>query len=429
MNGCLVCPAVLRWLILGCSSLLLGVCAPAFANPLQSDEPPNPKQFPLTTAFPLDSANSQEVPRKAFASEEAASAIALEIPPTTPTTVDDLSIASPIVAPIQVSPLPPATIAQQSESNEPSDFERWSLEVEALFLDRDLPDVVTTEDIATNDDYGTDNLSFDIDTGIRWTVGYQFSPADSLEFGGFGLINHQDSDTFTSSVTSPGGEVLRAAFNPEITDSAASNFAQAYQQSINYSSELTNLELNYRHTLPRSSDGWQGSLLVGLRYLDLNEDFRMRSIDEDPDIFPDTPTGRYDIDTDNDAIGLQMGGNLSYQFSNDLNVGLRLRTGLLLNSANQDSEIRNDLGGQIVTTNGDNSDTEISPVLELGAFLNWALSQNVILSAGYNFMLFGNMVLAPNQFATSSDFSDSLSELERGTVVYHGPSLGLQVRF
>jgi len=422
MDGRFVCSMMMRWLILSCSSLLFGTCLPAFADDTPLSPGTDEKVAALDSLELSDFSSQSPISPKTFLPAELEPAMALEsaiLAEGTPETPHAPPVAGTVPA-----------IAQtvEAEPDEPAS-PRWSVQAEALFLDRDIPDVVTTVDRATDEEFGTDDLSFDLDTGIRWRIGYHFSPANSVEFGGFGLINHQDVDSFTSSILSPSGEVLRAAFNPDATDPEASNFAQTFRQSINYSAETTNLELNYRHTLPRSSGGWQGSLLAGLRYLSLTEDFRLTSTDEDPDIFPGTSVGRYRIDADNDGIGLQVGGDLSYQFAQNFDIALRFRTGLLLNNASQDSEIRNDLGGQTVTTDGDGSNTEISPVVELGAFLNWALSRQVSLNAGYSFLLFGNMALAPEQFAGSNNFSDSLSGLDRGSVIYHGPSLGIQVRF
>ncbi|MBE9099868.1 Lpg1974 family pore-forming outer membrane protein [Vacuolonema iberomarrocanum] len=316
------------------------------------------------------------------------------------------------------------------EADEPdASSSNWSVSAELLLLDREVIDTTTTLDRNTDEEFGTESLGFEFDPGTRLTLNYHLSPRDSLEITGLGFVNHSDEDTFTSSIQSPGGEVLAAAFEPDATDPAASNFAQAFQQTLDYSSEATNVELGYRHTLPRASSGWQGSFLAGLRYFNLDEDLTFRSIDEDPEIFPSTSVGRYSIDTDNEAIGIQIGGDLSYQVSSDFEASLRLRTGLLLNSASQESRIRNDIGGSIVTTSGDESETELSPVVEVGAFLNWNVSPDVSLSAGYMLLLLGNMALAPDQFATSNDFGRSLSGLERDSVLFHGPSFGLRVRF
>jgi len=320
-----------------------------------------------------------------------------------------------------------AQVGADEESEEPS-FD-WGVSAELLLLDREVPEITTTLDRNTGEEFGTDSLGFDFDPGMRLTLNYQLSPGNSLEITGLAFVNHSDEGTFTSSILSPGGEVLAAAFEPDATDPAASNFAQAFEQTLDYSSEATNVELGYRHTLPRSSSGWQGSFLAGLRYVDLDEDLTLRSIDEDPAIFPSTSIGRYSIDTDNEAIGVQIGGDLSYQFSPEFDAGLRLRTGLLLNSASQESRIRNDIGGSIVTTTGDESETELSPVVELGAFLNWNVGPDVTVSAGYMLLLLGNMALAPEQFASSNDFDQSLSGLDRDSVLFHGPAFGLRVRF
>lgn len=306
---------------------------------------------------------------------------------------------------------------------------RWYIQGEALFLTRDSSDEVTSIDTNTDERFGTDDLSFGLDTGARLTVGYRLSARSGVEVSGFSFINHEDSDTFTSSILSPGGEVLDATFDPDIADPATSSFALSFQHRLRASSETSNLELNYRQFLSPPADPWQGSLVAGLRYVSLDEDLQLSAIGEDPDIFPNTSQGRYSIDVENDGIGLQVGGDLSRRLSQDLALGLRLRTGLLLNTADQESVLRNDVGGFVVTSDGDGRDTEISPLFELGAFLNWDVSRHVSLNAGYTLLWLGNMGLAAEQFAGSNDLDSSLSGLDRGSVLFHGPSVGVRVRF
>lgn len=422
----LLSPHVIRWLLLSVSSLGLGglIAPPALAATaaqISADTVPSVKTFvPLAQPLEATADQTSTLSQADLAASPAEQAAALEAPPAAAA----INLSQEEGTQEEVAQEEPMATEEEEEA-----IARWSIQTEALFLDRDIPDVVTTRDRQTGDAYGTDELSFDLDTGLRWTLGYQLSAADSLEFTGFGLINHEDGETFTSSILSPGGEVLQAAFRPAVNDPEASNFAQAFRQSIHYSTETSNFELNYRHTLPRSSAGWQSSFLAGLRFVNLDEAFRFTSIDEDPEIFPSTSVGRYAIDANNQGIGLQIGGDLSYRVARNLALGMRLRTGLLLNTGSQDSEIRNDLGGAIVTNDGNDGNTEISPIVELGAFLNWALSRQVSLRAGYTFLLLGNMVLAPNQFAGNSNFDSSLSDLDRSTAIYHGPSIGLEIRF
>ena len=370
--------------------------------------------------------DSSEIAGTENSSEEVSLTPAPDISSTiTPDNVpDNASDITPDTAP-DIAP----EIAQAVSAHAASSNSRWYVQGEALFLQRNLPDRTTTVDGNTGERSGTDDLSFGLDAGIRLTVGYRLSPQGSVELSGFGLVNHEDSRTITSSILSPGGEVLNSTFDPDIADTATSSFALSFQQRLRVTSEARNFELNYRHTVSPSASRWRGSLLAGLRYFSLDDDLQLSAIGEDPDIFPSTSEGRYTIDVQNDGVGLQLGGDFGYAIGRNVDLGVRLRTGLLLNTTEQESVLRNNAGGLLVTSEGEGRDTELSPLLEVGAFLNWHLSRQVSLNLGYTLLWLGNVGLAPDQFASSSDLARSLSGLERGSVLYHGPSIGLLVRF
>jgi len=359
----------------------------------------------------------------------------LEEPSLTPapdsspdTAVDIAQDSSPDIIPDTAQAIAPESSPAVSADAAPSNS-RWYVQGEALFLQRNLPGRTTTVDSNTGERSGTDDLSFGLDAGIRLTVGYRLSPQGSVELSGFGLVNHEDSRTVTSSILSPGGEVLDSTFDPDIADTATSSFALSFQQRLRATSEAHNFELNYRHTIPARSSQWRGSLIAGLRYFSLDDNLQLSAIGEDPNIFPSTSEGRYTIEVQNDGVGLQLGGDLGYAIGRNVDLGLRLRTGLLLNTTEQESVLRNDAGGLLVTSAGEGRDTELSPLLEVGAFLNWHLNRQVSFTLGYTLLWLGNVGLAPDQFASSSDLARSLSGLERGSVLYHGPSIGLLVRF
>ncbi|MBW4519838.1 MAG: BBP7 family outer membrane beta-barrel protein [Scytolyngbya sp. HA4215-MV1] len=309
--------------------------------------------------------------------------------------------------------------------------QKFSFEAEALFLDRDIKDVDTTADIDTGKVFGTDDLNFGMEAGARLTVGYHPTPENSFEVSFFGFQEFSDSATFTSSdFTNDGVENLNPTFNADPladTDDEPDDFSQAFQHKIKYTSDITNLELNYRQQITKPESKGYASWLVGLRYFNINEGFDLISFDGAPGDGEDV--GTYKIETDNDMFGLQIGLDAGTQLSSNLGIGLKLRTGVLLNFSDQNSKLVNTgFAGQTVIQ-GDARGTGISPMIELGLSATWDLSPNISLKAGYNLLFLGQVALAPEQFAQGPDLGTEFSRLDRSSALYHGPSIGIVARF
>ena len=313
--------------------------------------------------------------------------------------------------------------------------QHWSFSAELLYLERTIEDVDTAVDVDTRAVFGTDALEFDLDAGARFTLGYHIDPTNSIEVSYFGLHEWNDSVTFTSSPFEPNTpENLNAAFKlqPFVDDNPdPEDFNQALSQDIDYSTDLDNFELNYRRQLIRggASDNFQLAFVAGFRYLNLNENFDLVS---DDGVGEDK--GTYEIDTDNDLFGLQIGGDATFQISRHFGLGLRARAGLLFNSASQRSKLVNfnTVGGSGIGQDvfrGDGSRTDFSSLVELGIFAHVDINSNVSIRAGYNFLNLGNIATAPGQFADSPNFPDSLSGLNRTSVSFSGPSIGITARF
>jgi hypothetical protein len=310
--------------------------------------------------------------------------------------------------------------------------QKFSFEAEALFLDRNVKDFDTTADIDTGEVFGTDDLNFSMEAGARLTFGYHATPKDSVEISFFGFHEFSDSATFTSSPFDDDTvENLNPIFNADPfadTNDEPEDFSQAFQHQIKYTSDITNLELNYRQQITQPESKGYASWLIGLRYFNINEGFDLTSFDGTPGDGEDI--GTYKIDTDNDLFGLQLGLDAGTQLSSSFGVGLKLRTGVLLNFSDQDSElVNNNFGGGQTIFQGDGEGTGVSPMIELGLTATLDLGPNISLKAGYNLLFLGQVALAPEQFAQGPDLGAELSRLDRSSALYHGPSIGIVARF
>lgn len=317
----------------------------------------------------------------------------------------------------------------------------WEINTDVVFLRRNIPDVVTSIDsqinpltntlIGSNASLGAESLGFDLATGGRFTAGYYPTPRSGFEVSFMGLVDWNDSETFVSD----SGETLRASFvdpvragqdddialSPRNTNQVE-DFVAARSQRLDYESDLDSLELNYRYALTSPSDRSYTTLVAGFRYMSINEEFMFTSNDGASRL--GGRLGTYEIDTSNDLVGLQIGVDSGVQVTPNLGLDVRVRGGLMLNFNDQSSTFVNDNGIPTVLT-GSESDTSLAPLVELEGSASWDIGDNFTLKAGYQLLALSGIALAPSQFGPL----DELGDLNRSSVIYHGPFVGLELRF
>ncbi len=326
----------------------------------------------------------------------------------------------------QADPTPTAT-ARPATANLGTQ-QRWTFAAGVVFLNRNIPNVTTSLNVLDGSAFGTGNLTFNQAAGTQFAVGYHFNPVQSLQLTFLGLHEWRNSAAVDSKF---GGEEIHAAFIPQpvaILDlpDIADDYVMALRQTIDYQTNLQNLELNYQHQLTPATQRSYVTLLGGLRYVGIDESFTLTSFDNNSRLGGNV--GRYSIKTDNNLIGLQVGLNTGVQVTRRFGLGLKARAGLLASSAKQTSTFIND-GASLLTINGSGSGTEIAPMLDLAGMATVDFSPNVSLNFGYRFLLVDGVATAPAQFASSFDFRTSLNSLKRETVTYNGPFVGVEVRF
>ncbi|RZM76574.1 BBP7 family outer membrane beta-barrel protein [Leptolyngbya iicbica] len=318
---------------------------------------------------------------------------------------------------------------------------QWEIGADVVFLRRSIPNVTTSIDGQINPDdgsllgntnaLGTGALDFGLDTGARFSVGYYPDPQTGYELAFMGLQDWRDTETFVSA----GNENLRVAFidpvragqddavglGPNNTDQVE-DFVQARSHTLRYESELDSLEFNYRHALTPPSERSFATLIAGLRYMSIDEGFDL--ISDDGATRLGGNIGTYEIDTSNDLVGVQIGLDSGVQLTPALGLGLSARAGLMLNFNDQSSEFVNDNGIPTVLT-GSDSDTSLSPMFQVEGSARWDVTDNFTLKTGYQFLAVGNVATAPSQYGPLEDLGD----LERSSALYHGPFVGLELRF
>ena len=296
----------------------------------------------------------------------------------------------------------------------------------------------------------TDAPGFKYEPGMRITLGRYLGRdnrnRDHLwEFTYLGL-----NDWESSAAVGIDQNVFENAFlflgpNPS-GDFPAFNFA--LNHSYTYTSDLNSFELNrkLRFRLGRDrillnpdgewqrecTPGWTPSFFGGVRAMQVDENFTFVSLggrfdDDNNFIFvPEEENARYEIQTNNELVGLQIGTELYEQHCN-WSFGVRAKLGGLVNFANQKSFL------QITSLENpidfpafrEASDTQLSFLAELGIVASYQLKPNVALRASYDFMYLQGLALGPQQH--QFNFAAPPKLVSGNHILYDGASAGLEI--
>ncbi len=372
------------------------------------------------------------------------------------------------ISPTDISFDNSAKIAQNTaERSNSTTTSQWTVQAEALFLNRTIPKgILTTQlydqrTLETGEDLRTDDADFGYEIGTRISVGYTPNQKDTFSFSFFGLQSYSSSATLrapTPGLPNPVfiqipldntpifppfdsfGDRLNLLNQPppdglgNDTFAISQAFLLSYQSQIDYSANLYNFEVNYQRKLAEPNN-FQPSLLFGLRYISAPEKFNLATFGAAA--FPEQnlaayPRGDYNVETRNNLFGLQIGGNANIGVSRNFSVGLQLKAGVFANSAHQTSTISAfdfDTGELLERIKGDQGGWGISPVLEGNLAANWQVSQNISLTAGFNLVYLYGLALAPRQLRDFAETGEFGSLDLNGDTFYYGPSVGIKVVF
>jgi hypothetical protein len=202
-------------------------------------------------------------------------------------------------------------------------------------------------------------------------------------------------------------------------------------QAIDYDSNLAGVEVNYRvrgrlghdqlvmdanGNWHRSADaGFEREYLVGLRFMELGERLDWTATD----IVNAGDNGAYNIRTNNDMFGYQMGTGATYQAPR-WSLGAFAKGGVFLNRATGESRLDftaddvNDFNLEMV-------ENQLSFIGEFKLQAKYHLLPNVSLRASYEMMLITSAALAPNQatFTSNTTYLNTTAN-----PFYHGAAFG-----
>lgn len=280
---------------------------------------------------------------------------------------------------------------------------------DVLWLQRDEAENYT---LATYNGTGgiamqVDDFSFEYEPGYRFVYGRMVG-CTPVEFTYFGT--HEWESTMAIDAV----DELDSGMSP-VTDGA---WISADAMSAQYTSELHNAELNLLHCNCSAL-----TLIGGLRYLNVDESFRLASIDATDG------NGLLTIDTENHALGLQIGALLEHETCR-WRFGLSAKGGVFGNLSESDLFLfdSNYSGLDSVAVSVEQDDEDIGFIGELNLTANYHLCGGISVRGGYQVMWIDGVALAaeqvgngaaPGAFQAPSIDSD-------GSVLYDGGFIGLQ---
>lgn len=260
----------------------------------------------------------------------------------------------------------------------------------------------------------TGDLGFGVAGGPRLLVGWRpagCSHCSAWELSYFGLYG------WTASGFATGNNNLAM---PGDLGAVSNNFLNADLIAANYTSNLHNVELNCVKTCCTCSG--TVDYLYGLRFLNLNERFRLTGDDQ-----ADEGISSYDIDANNCLYGVQIGARYNRQ-GPDWTLQYVAKAGIFLNDANQSQQVTDSpfvMGVPfLLRPPVGASGQSVAGLGELGIVGIRPLNENWSLRLGYSAMVLGGVALAPNQLDFSLGGGDTLDR--SGWIFLHGGLVGLE---
>lgn len=344
----------------------------------------------------------------------------------------------------------------------------WYGEVGAVFYDRTVPRTTlgyqlgalaplggsTFVDVNPNDNrlISSKDIDFNPRPGLRFLVGRTIwaDPCDdrgcvakpddaaesyrmlSAELGYLGQIQQKST---VSYLAAPDGSIISKFATVGPGNTYTSNlwpFDHANLASLVYRSRFDTAELNLRYST-RSGSRMPIDLLAGVRFVKLQENLDFLAVNgTNPfGLASPLPIALYSTRTDNDLIGLQVGGDLSYRLTQSLSLVGKGRGGLLVNSATQRSSVNGTLiaSNALFSDSGSGSGVGLAGLFEFGIHTNYQLSQNLNLMVGYQGLFLSDLSTAPRQMNWSLD-AGSRGGLDRaGNLFFFGPAAGIEWRW
>ena len=227
-------------------------------------------------------------------------------------------------------------------------------------------------------------------------------------------------------------------FVPVFQDGGNVSFTGATRSQFQYDSRFNSFEVNYHvkarmrkdrmelepsgHWVRRAQPSISRSILAGIRYVDLNEDFDWDAFGiADFDNDGAVESGNYRIRVDNDMIGTQLGFSWIFETAR-WSAGVQGKSGMYLN--------RIDLNSNFIVTGGltqgaaNLDEYNLSFVGETAGIAKWHLRPNLSLRASIEMLFISAVAMAGDQIDFIPSGTAAISQ--GGDSLYLGGSMGFE---
>ena len=197
--------------------------------------------------------------------------------------------------------------------------------------------------------------------------------------------------------------------------------------SIREFSEFQSAELNFRYTVPMPHECLTGKLILGVRYISVNEQFDYLTQSNVPILAPTGSSVYLNTLTRNDLFGPQIGGEFYFYAYPCCWIDVSIKGALCDNRAAQHTT-------GVITDPGVDVDQyrqrdATAFVGDLDVELVWKWNRHTMLRMGYQAIWVNDLALATRNFNPSADIllNNGPPQIDTiGRAVYHGPHIGLE---
>ncbi len=311
-----------------------------------------------------------------------------------------------------------------------TDLPPWYAGFDAVFLTRDNSEDFTfaTQGARGPEALSTEDLDHELRPGMRVTLGRTITDNFRIEGAYVGQQHWDDSVTVRNqSANALGGTGnLFSPFSQFGNPTAIAGLDFNNRVTISDTSDLNSAELNVRYRAPIRCGAFETMFLCGVRYINVEESFGYFS--QSGVAPPLADTNQIDVETSNDLIGGQIGGNVIYRASERWWINFDGKAGIYGNSARQSTVFTSaDSQGAGTTITGEAQEGATAFVGDIRVESCYQLFPRLTVVAGYQAMGVDGLALGMNNL--QRDFTTlTLGPAEvddNGTVIYHGPHAGL----
>lgn len=252
---------------------------------------------------------------------------------------------------------------------------------------------------------------FKYEPGVKSTVGYMFPQAFALEASFWGQnywTSRQTNNNGAPDLTIPG------ALGTVLTD-LGTVAGGTSQITTSYTSRFDSSEFNFVRPYANIQ------FLAGFRYIELNDKYDINGASSA------FSASDYLIQSHNHLYGTQLGVKGQWQIGR-ASFDVQARGGIYANSAGQHQTVFDNNNVNIVQE-GSASNTELSFVGDVSAYLTVPVYSFLTARFGYSAIWVTDLALAPNQLDFTNDANSGDALNAHAGIIIHGFDAGLEARW